>query len=365
MTRLVYLSDWLPPDFGAVGQYAALAARERARAGDDVVLVGLSSTADSVSEERPGGLLRTIRVRRPTYDRGRLLPRAAWTLVTNVALLWHARGPLRAADEIVFTASPPFLIYFIVPLKTLFWRRARVTYRITDFYPECLLAAYPRLHRPLGLLRRMTVALRRRLQRLEVLGADQKARLLENGIAEDRIAVVPNASPVAITTETRPLERPPELRDRPLLLYSGNFGVAHDEQTFLDAYRRHHAGGRGRVALWLNAVGHKADSLEASLRAEGLPVHRSALVPLSQLDRLLVTPTAHLITLRDEFVGYVLPSKVYGCVASGRPVLFIGSRGSDVHLVCHDGVPAGRYWQADVGDVNAVVLALDAIAVLV
>ena len=47
---LVYLCDWLPPDFGAVGQYSLLFARERAAAGEEVVLAGLSSTASSVEE---------------------------------------------------------------------------------------------------------------------------------------------------------------------------------------------------------------------------------------------------------------------------------------------------------------------------
>ncbi|PYQ56621.1 MAG: hypothetical protein DMF53_25025 [Acidobacteria bacterium] len=68
MTRLVYLCDWLPPDFGAVGQYSLLFARERAAQGDDVVLAGLSSTADSVAEERLGqGRLRIVRRRAVTY----------------------------------------------------------------------------------------------------------------------------------------------------------------------------------------------------------------------------------------------------------------------------------------------------------
>ena len=94
--------------------------------------------------------------------------------------------------------------------------------------------------------------------------------------------------------------------------------------------------GRPQVVLWLNATGAKADRVEAALRERGLPVHRSRPVPLAELPRLLVTPHAHLITLRDEFVGYVLPSKVYGCIASGRGVLFVGSAASDVHLLCSE-----------------------------
>src|SRR5438093_173626 len=41
--RLVYICDWLPPDFGAVGQYAMFFAREWASDGWAVTLVGLTS----------------------------------------------------------------------------------------------------------------------------------------------------------------------------------------------------------------------------------------------------------------------------------------------------------------------------------
>lgn len=55
--RLFYLCEWLPPDFGAVGQYSQIFARHRAAGGEEVVLVGLSSrvvsrTDDAVGEGR-------------------------------------------------------------------------------------------------------------------------------------------------------------------------------------------------------------------------------------------------------------------------------------------------------------------------
>ena len=69
-------------------------------------------------------------------------------------------------------------------------------------------------------------------------------------------------------------------------------------------------------------------------KQRSLPFVRGAPVPREQLASLLVTPDAHLITLSDAFVGFVLPSKVHGCIASGRQVLFIGSAASDVHRLC-------------------------------
>jgi hypothetical protein len=88
------------------------------------------------------------------------------------------------------------------------------------------------------------------------------------------------------------------------------------------------------VVLWLNAVGSGALTVEETLRRYGFPFHRSELVPIDQLGALLVTPDAHLITLSDAFVGFVLPSKVHGCIASRKPIIFIGSERSDVHRLC-------------------------------
>jgi hypothetical protein len=359
--RLVYLCDWLPPDFGAVGQYALLAARGRAAGGEDVVLAGLSSTADSTVEEAAGrGRLRIVRLRAPVYDRADFRGRAWWTARTDVRLVRRLWRELSAADEILFTGSPPFLIQLLVPLKGVLG--ARLTYRITDFHPECLIAGMERVPAALRLFHRWTVALRRRVDGFEVLGEDQRRRLLEIGIPPERIVLRRDASPVEIPPGTEPLERPEALRGRTVLLYSGNFGVAHDHETFVAGYRRHHREGSGRVALWLNATGAKADRVEEILRREGLPVHRSRPVPLALLPRLLVTPDAHLITLRDGFVGYVLPSKVYGCIASGKRVLFVGSAGSDVHLLASRDLPAGRYRRVDVGDPAGVARALERLA---
>jgi hypothetical protein len=361
---LVYLCDWLPPDFGAVGQYSLLFARERAAQGDDVVLAGLSSTAHAVEEERHGeGRLRIVRQRAAVYDRADFRARALWTARTDLGLVWAVRRELRAADEILFTGSPPFLIQLLVPLNLLL--RKRLTYRITDFHPECLMAEMDsdgrQIPAPLRLFHRWTVALRRRVDRFEALGEDQRKRLLAIGIDPGRIVLKRDPSPVEVPPGTPPLDRPAELAGYAILLYSGNFGVAHDHETFVEGYRRHHREGSGRVALWLNATGSKADRVEEILRREGLPVHRGRPVPLEELPRLLVTPDAHLITLRDGFVGYVLPSKVYGCVQSGRGVLYVGSPDSDVHLLCSRGAPPGRYWRADAGDPAGVFRALEEI----
>src|SRR4051812_21429772 len=138
--RLVYICDWLPPDFGAVGQYAVLFARQWAGEGWAVSLVGLTSgpSIRTESESVGPGTVEIIRVHRPTYEKKRLAARLWWTVISNIQLLRAAFGSIRRADAVLFTGSPPLMLHFIAPLNVLL--RKRLIYRITDFHPECLIA---------------------------------------------------------------------------------------------------------------------------------------------------------------------------------------------------------------------------------
>ena len=72
--RLVIVADWLPPDFGAVGQYMQMRSRALAERGHDVALVGLSSTGQSTTRETIGsGQLTEVRLRARPVPRGLLV----------------------------------------------------------------------------------------------------------------------------------------------------------------------------------------------------------------------------------------------------------------------------------------------------
>ena len=357
--RVVIIADWLPPDFGAVGQYMQLRARALAERGHDVTLIGLASGAGSLRREARGeGTLTELRLAARPVPRGSLFSRLMWTLWTDLRLVSAGFRYLRAADGVLFTGSPPFMIHLLAPLKFL-WR-GRLVYRITDFHPECLIAAQSGPSRTLGLLLALTNFWRRRIDGFEVLGIDQKRRLGATGVQPERIALVRDGSPVTFTGSDAIEPLPEALARSCVLLYAGNCGVAHEIDTVAEGYARHHREGSGRVRLWLSAIGAGADDLARRLAEQGLPFHRSPPVPLERLAGLLRAPDAHLVTLKDAFVGYVMPSKIYACVDSGRPTLFVGSAESDVDLLARS-AKAG-YWRVPCGDVAAFAQVLEEIA---
>src|SRR5262249_42490900 len=188
----------------------------------------------------------------------------------------------------------------------------------------------------------------------DVMVYEQCRSLTEIGIPERRIVLKRLASPVTFPVGIKPLPLPEELRGGAgVILYSGNWGVAHDEATFVEGYSKYVSESKRPLKFWLNATGAKADRVEAELRLRGVSIYRSTLVPLTELPRLLLAVDVHLVTLRDAFVGYVLPSKIHACIDSGKRVLFIGSEDSDIHLLAREGVASSCYERVNVGDVDS------------
>ena len=115
--RLVYICDWLPPDFGAVGQYAMLEAHQWAARGFAVTLVGLTSGASSREMTAPigTGSVEIIRVHRRKYQKQRFVERLIWTIASNLALLRGAFAAMRVADLVLFTGSPVSYTHLTLP----------------------------------------------------------------------------------------------------------------------------------------------------------------------------------------------------------------------------------------------------------
>jgi hypothetical protein len=358
-STLFYVVDWLPPEFGAVGQYGLIFARQIAAAGQDVCLLGLTSGNRMVVREfsTSGGSLEVRRLHRRRYDKTGMISRLLWSLVTDLRLCWEViRDPQSRGAELIFTGSPPFMLFSVFLVKL--FRGASLTYRITDFYPEVLIAALGRRAPGLRLVQQLTWFLRRRVDRFEVLGEDQRRLLIAGGIEPQRITVKRDISPISFSGVASVASIPKELSGFKILLYSGNYGVAHETETIISGLIQHHTRGRARFGLWLNASGSNVKRVKERLEAAGVPVAHTEPVSLDRLPDVLRAADAHLITLRPQFSGLVLPSKLYACVESRKPTIFVGPKSSDVHLVCSQANDLD-YDHVEPGDVDRFAQALD------
>lgn len=358
-----HVVDWLPPDFGAVGQHAVIHARALAEQGSKVCLVGLSSQIRAPTRETSlrDGLLEFKRLPAKRYDKQNALQRLLWSLRTNARLIREVIGDRRSRGaDLLFTGSPPFMIFFAFFAK---WMRGmRLIYRITDFYPEVLIAAYGKTI-GLSFLEKLTWFFRHRVDEFQVLGEDQRRILESNGIRPERIRLLRDIPPFTMRGDEIAAQKPSALEGYKILLYSGNYGVAHEIDTVIQGLKRHHRQGRARFGLWLNASGSAVSHMVSVLKDAGIPVVLTDPVRVEELAGVLLAADALLISLRNEFSGYVMPSKVYGCLASRRPIVFVGPPTSDVHLLCRQAQDV-IYEHIAAGDVEGFSAALDRLAEL-
>ncbi|MGO9815646.1 MAG: glycosyltransferase, partial [Isosphaeraceae bacterium] len=137
-----------------------------------------------------------------------------------------------------------------------------------------------------------------------------------------------------------------------------NLGLAHSFDEFLEAARR--LRDRDDLVFLFVGAGPRAEEVRSARNREGLTnVRLLDYVPRHELHRSLSVADVHLISMRREMTGIVVPGKLYGIMAAGRPALFVGPS----HCETADTIRrAGCGFTIAPGDGEGVVSALTTLA---
>jgi glycosyltransferase involved in cell wall biosynthesis len=111
------------------------------------------------------------------------------------------------------------------------------------------------------------------------------------------------------------------------LLYSGNFGFAHESKNTIGLARKLRGTG---AKLVFSVRGNRVEALRASLADSDTNIQFAPFAPESQLRARLSCADIHVVSLKSSWTGTVVPSKFFGALAIGRPVLFEGSEDSSI-----------------------------------
>ena len=303
-------------------------------------------------EHRVGGM-RLEQVHVP-----KCMPRAvAWLWFT-----WQARKriPRMDWDVCVLMTDPPLLPLLVPRAKAADGPRdhgttgpqdakRRVAVWLMDLYPEAL-AASGRLSEGNPIYRWYFNKRQRALGASDLLlflGETQKA-LVEKREGEkvERCEVV-GGQEADGTRQTKTMVVPPwddrgnialatEESLRNLALYAGNLGEAHCFEEilaavpFLPADWRIRFAVRGAKSAGLKAAANELKSpRNQEAKRLGAEVEVTGYASEEETPRLLASARVHLITMSPGWEGIVVPSKLYGCIRTGRPVLFVGPENAD------------------------------------
>jgi glycosyltransferase involved in cell wall biosynthesis len=267
------------------------------------------------------------RVWRPRFKQssnlGRLL-NAGWMLAA-----WSL--PVGRRPNVLIVGTDPILSVLVA----IAWRLTRPGVKIAhwafDLYPEAPVAD-GMLPADSWLVRALRSALRVAYGCCDLiadLGGCMR-RLLERYQPRGRkVTLVPWAlsEPEQVATPD-PAVRKDLFGDAALgLLYSGNFGRAHSYEEIL-ALARQLRGANTTVCFAVR--GNRADELRKAVRPDDESITFAGFAPESELEKRLAAADVHLVSLRPEWTGVVVPSKFFGSLAAGRPVVFAGGEDSAI-----------------------------------
>ena len=333
----LFLNRVYPPADGATGQLLAELAPALVRAGWEITVV----TSRPDGGPRPGaGASRTehqegVRIERvsgPSFTRSSHLRRALCYLALYPAFCWRVLR-LPRVDWIVLMTDPPLLLV-MGPL--LAWcKGARLVHWAQDLYPE--LAEETGVLKRNGLvarsLRAASTWAMRRCTVVIAVGRCMQHRLTQRRLDPARLQHMANWAPQPVAwpspQEREAFRKANGLIDRFVVMYSGNFGLAHSFDAILDAAQ---ALGRSEPQITFLLAGHgpRRDWVEQEARRRKLA--NILFLPFQAKENLytcLGAADLHLATMRTELCGLVVPSKVYGILAAGCPCVFLGPRASE------------------------------------
>jgi hypothetical protein len=236
-------------------------------------------------------------------------------------------------DLIVAMTDPPF--EGIVGAFVAMLKGRPFVYNIRDLYPDMALGGS--IVGP-GLLTRIWEKLHRwalrRAARVIVLGDDMKARIVAKGVDPQRVAVVRDGVEISSAIP------PPEKIDpnvvgairsnfRFVLLHAGNLGFYGAWDTLLAAARELDSEGVGLVF-----VGDGAQRTRLETAASGTKnVRFLPFFPANKIASVLAAADVHVITIKKGLEGVVVPSKMYGILAAGRPIIAVASHETDAAVL--------------------------------
>lgn len=335
--RLIILNQFFYPDHSATSQLMT-------DLGESLVERGVEVTALAGRGRYNGGetlplreVYRGVKIERAwatSYGKHSLVGRVVDYLSFYVGATWKLLRIPRY-DIVMALTTPPLI--GLVALLIARLRGMRFVALMQDVYPDIGVAlgsfkAHSFSTRLLDWLSSFTL---RHADRIIVLGECMRERILAK-IGEEKspnIDVIHNwadGDKIKPYNDARnPFQIEHELNDSFVVLFSGNFGRVNEFSTILESARKLREHPRFKFVF----IGDGAKSKEIENYVIEYELTNILLLPYQLRESLkysLAAGHVHLVTLADGLAGLSVPSKTYGILAAGRPIVYVGDPKSDI-----------------------------------
>ncbi len=336
--RIILLNQHFYPEIAATSQLATDLAQDLEKANFEIVVVAgmpsyLETDCKKLAAQEVFQGIQIYRVFTTSWNRhtklGRILNYLSFYACAFWKLIW-----LKRADVIISMSTPPYLTLLGVCLKWL--KKTKVVFWLQDVYPDLAIAfGVISPHSWLSkLLRYLSALIYRQSDAIVAIGNSMVQHLHAQNIPTAKITQIDNwADPMDFilpqATGINPIREQLNLQDKFVILYSGNMGIVHDFKLVQAAIQ--HFQQDTQIAFLFIGDGKKKLELQNWHQEQQIPnLYFLPYQPRDQIKYSIQAGNIALITMDPKAVGLVVPSKFYGAIAAGRPILAIGPKNSDL-----------------------------------
>jgi colanic acid biosynthesis glycosyl transferase WcaI len=334
--RLLVLNQYYWPGFEATAHLLSELCEAFAETYDVTVVTGrLRGRPDLPHEEVRNGV-RILRVDSAAYDRAQLSGRAT-NYLTYLGQVLRVGTSLERHDIVLAGTDPPILgdAALVVARR----HRAPLVVISEDVFPEIAVALGRLEPGPLvSLLSRLVGFYLRRAERVVAIGETMRRRLEAKGAPSDRVVVIPNWTDVkAIEPASKDNEWTAAngLSDNFVVMHSGNVGHAQDLDSLIRADTLLRDVDDLRIVIIGTGARH-AELVALRDRLEAEHVRFLDFQPREVLSQSLAAADVHVVGLARGLAGYIVPSRLYGILAAGRPVIAAAEEESETARLVRD-----------------------------
>ncbi len=329
--KILYLTQYFPPEFGAAAARAHGMTRWLARFGHEVTVITaiphylLDAIPDKyrgkrwVREELDG--VEVYRAWVYASHRRHNLTRMANYVSFMLSSWWYARRLPGPFDVIIASSPPLFLGLTGVRLSRRF--QIPLVFDVRDLWPEVgvRLGAFRPGSLMLRLWNEMADFVYRHATAIIPVTQGMYEDMLRRGLPKEKLHLIPNGIDLASVKEEVPdLREELSLEKRFVVLYAGLLGVMHGPEIIAEAAHLL----RDQPDIHFLIVGDGVKRAAIAEKIHNLKLHTVTLLPMqpaNRIPRFLKTADVCLATLSGDFVTGVRPYKMLEAWAYRRPVI--------------------------------------------
>ncbi|MBP8959029.1 MAG: glycosyltransferase family 4 protein [Bacteroidales bacterium] len=300
-------------------------------------LIGNRSYFDHTKKLTPKiGVWKGVKYRRvyvPGLNQRKNIQRlfTSFYLILNL-ITWLPR--IGKFDAIIIGTNPPFL-YLIIPFIKMFDSKSKIILWSFDLYPEAIMATGGIIWKLLGkCVRPITKFCYNRLDVIADIGPCMRELLRKYKHSAIEITLTPWSFIEPVTL--------PEIEDETrkklfgnsslALLYTGTLGIAHKFKEFIKLAQDLR---KNKISahICFAGFGNKFENLKIKISNEDTNISFVGFADNdNELEKRLSSADILLISLKDDWAGISVPSKFFGAIANGKPVLFAGPENSSISI---------------------------------